>query len=262
MTSNNQEKKSSIDNPIEIVGNGKKIIVFIHHFGGTKDSWKWLTNKIDKDFRCILITLPGFGNTDRLKKICMEEFAIFINDTIRSLNLNKYILCGHSMGAKLALYAASLNKSHKPEKIILIAPSPPTMEYMTKEEKDRMLIHPNITIATETVKKSTIKKLSKRKFNFAISSQLQVEEDTWKWWLETGMNKNIVTSISSLKIPSYVICSSKDPVIDMNVIYNYTIPYVYKPSIFILTSVGHLIPLEIPGKLAKHITRVINMTET
>ncbi len=46
-------------------GNHGPILVFLHYFGGSAQSWRWVVEKLSDDYRCIAITLPGFGGGNR-----------------------------------------------------------------------------------------------------------------------------------------------------------------------------------------------------
>ena len=185
----------------EVMGTGEIAIVFIHYFGGDAGSWRWLAKRLKRKYTCILLNLPGFGDTTPLKEPSIYGFSKYINTCIEYLNLDDYILCGHSMGAKLALYATKLMTGIKPSKLVLIAPSPPTVEDMDEDEKKRMLIHPDRNEAVETVKGATRRKLGEKRFQYAVNSQLRIEDATWDWWLQVGMKNNIASRISDLKIP-------------------------------------------------------------
>ncbi|HEA21836.1 hypothetical protein LCGC14_0665930 [marine sediment metagenome] len=239
----------------EIVGTGNKTMVFIHYFGGDAGSWKWLAKRLQKRYTCVLLNLPGFGGNTPIAQPSIYEFSQFINACIDELNLKEYTLCGHSMGGKLALYAAQMMKGVKPSNIVLIAPSPPTVEDMEEQERDRMLIHPNAEEALKTVRGATIKKLEKKRFAYALESQMRIDENTWDWWLTKGMRNNIADRVESLKIPTYVIFSKDDPVIAPEAIYSEVLPHLKKPSFTALTKVGHLIPMESPRKLARLLKR-------
>ena len=241
-----------------VVGSGKKSIVFAHYFGGDSGSWKWLVKHLKKKFTCILIDLPGFNDTPPLENKSIVAFAHYINGCIKELQLTDYILCGHSMSGKLVLLSAMLLEGHRPEKLILIAPSPPTTEDMSESEKKRMLNHPNIDEAIKTVKNVTVKKLKKKRFTYAVDSQLRIDDKTWDWWIEDGMNEDIANQIQGLDIKSYVISSKKDPAINIDAIYEEVLPNLEKPTMITLTKVGHLIPMEMPKKLAKKIKKIIN----
>ncbi len=240
----------------EIIGNGKKTIVFIHYFGGDAGSWHWLAKRLKKNHTCILLNLPGFGETRPLPRPSIFEFSKFINSCIDELGLKEYILCGHSMGGKLALYAAKIMEGVKPIKIILIAPSPPTVENMAEQERVRMLKHPNAEEAMKTVKGAIQRKLGKKKFTYAIESQIRIDENTWDWWLNEGMQNNIAERIKDLEVSTHIIFSKNDPVIAQDAIYSEVLPYLKKPAVIALGKIGHLIPMEAPRKLAKQIKRI------
>mgnify|MGYP000108629903 CR=1 FL=1 len=240
----------------ERIGNGKKTIVFVHYFGGDAGSWKWLANRLRKKYTCILLNLPGFGGTKPLAEPSIYGMAQYINDCIEELKLKDYILCGHSMGAKLVLYAAQINNGNLPSKLMLIAPSPPTVENMPDEERKRMLNHPDRKEAVNTVQGAAKKKMGKKRMLYAVNSQLRIEETTWKWWLNIGMKNNIAERIIGLEIPTDVIFSNDDPVISTDAIYNEVLPHLSSPSTVALSRVGHLIPMEMPRKLARIIKKL------
>lgn len=243
-------------NAYEIIGTGKKKIVFIHYFGGDAGSWKWLAKRLAKTHTCYLLNLPGFNDTELNIEPSIYNYSIFINKQIRLLKLKNYTLCGHSMGGKLALYAALMNQVQKPEKIILVAPSPATTESMADEEKERMLNHPNKNEAIQTVENAIVRKLKKNKYVYAVDSQLRIHSDAWKWWIETGMNHDISEGVKKIEIPTFVICSKDDPVISMDAIYNDVMPYLAMGTLIALNRIGHLIPLEATRKLARHIKKI------
>lgn len=238
-------------------GTGEKVLVFIHYFGGDAGSWGWLIKRLSKKYTCIALNLPGFGGTDALREPSIYGFATYINDMVTELDLKEYIICGHSMGAKLVLYAMQLMKGVKPKKLVLIAPSPPTVEAMSLSEKKRMLRHPNADEAENTVISATVKPISKKRMQYAIASQLRAETETWKWWLTDGMNNNIADRISGSAVPTYIICSKDDPVIPLESIYAEVMPYVHKAKLVQLSKIGHLIPIEAPRKLARLLRKMV-----
>jgi len=91
-------------------------LVFIHYFGGNENSWKWLAKRLVMKYDCIFLTIPGFGNTQPLSEPSIRNMSEWISGKIDSLNLKRYILVGHSMGGKLALFTAFVNYDALPEK--------------------------------------------------------------------------------------------------------------------------------------------------
>lgn len=243
----------------DIVGSGKKTIVFVHYFGGDSGSWRWMAKRLQKKHTCVLLNLPGFNNTAPLPEPSIYDFAQYINACIEELQLEDYILCGHSMGAKLVLYAAKIKLENSPKSIVLIAPSPPTVEKMDKEERERMLNHPDEGEAKNTVRGASQKSLRKKRFAYAVQSQLNIDEATWDWWLKRGMSHSIADRIEGLEIPSHIIYSNNDPVIEPETIHQEVMPYLLSPSLIAFGNVGHLIPLETPRKLARQIKRIAKL---
>ncbi|ADV50104.1 alpha/beta hydrolase fold protein [Cellulophaga algicola DSM 14237] len=239
------------------VKNSKKAIVFLHYFGGDAGSWQWVSKHLKSDYTCLPLTLPGFGGTSVSETPSISSFSKFINDEIATLELKDYILVGHSMGGKLALHAALQNVDNPPSKIILVAPSPPTTEDMSAQEKKRMLKHTDRAEAIQTVKNGIVKSLKKERFDYAVNSQLKIAEVSWQWWLNTGMNNSIATQVINLETPVSVIFSMDDSVIKDVAIQKEVLPYLKKATPIPLNGIGHLIPLEAPKKLALLLKQII-----
>ena len=235
----------------------KPTLVFIHYFGGDGGSWQWIENRISKNYETVFLTLPGFGKTEVLKELNIRSYAEWISREIDKLKIKNYILIGHSMGGKLALFTTFIRSKALPEKIILVAPSPPTFEKIENNEKQRMLNHPNLDEAKITVNNSANKKLLNTKFKYAVNSQLNVDENAWKWWINEGMNEDISVCVQNLNVPVYLICSTKDPVISIESIHKEVLPYLKNSKLITIGRIGHLIPLEAPRKLARLIHKIL-----
>lgn len=239
-----------------ISGKGNRTIVLLHYFGGNAKSWDWVVKRLKNKFRIVVITLPGFGATHPLPELSIFDFAKYINSCISELQLNNYILCGHSMSAKFVLYATQISKNVPPKGLVLIAPSPPTIEKMSSQEQARMLKHPDRIEAINTVKNATLKKLRKRRFSLSVQSQLEVDKNTWNWWIREGMKQSIASRIKGIDTPTFVICAKEDPVIPMEDIFNEVLPYLHKPKLIQFSGCGHLIPLESPRKLSRRLRKI------
>lgn len=234
------------------------VLVFVHYFGGDSGSWQWLIKRLRKKYTCIPLNLPGFGNSEPLETLSLSTFANWINEQIELLEIENYILIGHSMGGKMSLYASSIAKHNIPKKVILIAPSPPTKEPMSAEEKKRMLKHPDRNESITSVQNAIRRRIRPSKFSYAVESQLKTDHDTWKWWINKGMNDDISLISKGSEIPITVICSKKDPVIPIDIIESEVLTHVKKAELLTLGRSGHLLPLECPRKLSRLITKVVN----
>jgi len=234
---------------------GKKgeILVFLHYFGGAAVSWQWVAERLSDSFRCIAIDLPGFGNTAPLEQPSIEGFAAFVQQKLQKLNVETYTLIGHSMGGKIAMQLAATAPAQSVNALILIAPSPPSVENMSAEEKKRMLNHPNKEEAEKTVKKVTKKPLTDEQYKVAVETQLIIDHNTWRWWLLEGMNHSIADQVKKIETPITIIASEDDPAITYDEIQNEVVAILKAAKLATTKDVGHLIPMESPEWLADQI---------
>jgi pimeloyl-ACP methyl ester carboxylesterase len=130
-------------------------ILFIHGLGCTASIWEELSVKLSKEYRCISIDLPSYGNSSELTgtyslNAITEELYKFI------LNLNidaqKLHICGHSMGGQLAIILA-LRYPNIFNKLILISPA--GFEQFTERELQLIKAGTNM-LPSDLMKKSTL----------------------------------------------------------------------------------------------------------
>lgn len=111
---------------------GQPTCVFLHGFGGDKDSWTSMVKHIG-DFHCILLDLPGHGETtfvDSHDQYSIESFVKNIREFLEVIGLDKekIFLVGFSFGGVLAtLYAHDY--SDNINKLALLAPGFKTPVY-------------------------------------------------------------------------------------------------------------------------------------
>lgn len=105
------------------VGAGNSTIVFIHGLANYAPIWNAQLAHLKDKYRCIAIDLPGNGLSTYIDtQYTMEFYAESVIDCIEQLNLNRVVLCGHSMGGLVAMTIA-LQAPQLVEKLILMAPA-------------------------------------------------------------------------------------------------------------------------------------------
>jgi pimeloyl-ACP methyl ester carboxylesterase len=238
-------------------GKGDQTLVFLHYFGGAAQSWQWVAQQLP-DYRCIALNLPGYGGTPALQQPSLQQYAEAVVQILADLNLQNYTLIGHSMGGKMALKVAAISP-HPPQQIVLIAPSPVTVEPMPDEEKQRMLNnHPSPENAETTLKNATKQPLNDEQQALVIDTHQRVENTAWRWWLLAGMNHSIADQMSQLHIPITVLASKDDPVIPYDVIQSDVVGILPNANLITTEKVGHLIPLEAPDWVATQLQQIVS----
>jgi sigma-B regulation protein RsbQ len=241
-------------------GAGKPALVFLHYFGGAAKSWQWLIDELRQDHDCLALDLPGFGGSKPLVDLSIERMAENVVEQVqRQCSDRTFILVGHSMGGKIAMEVAyRLRENKNLQRLILLAPSPPTVERMPDNEKRRMLIHPDQTQALITVDNGTIQKLSGERLQAAVETQLVADNRTWRWWIEEGMSESIAAHARDIGVSIDLIVSSDDPAITVEMTNEETIPNLpERLKVIWTTGIGHLMQLEDPVWLASAIGQLV-----
>ncbi|MCM1984628.1 alpha/beta fold hydrolase [Lyngbya confervoides] len=226
--------------------------VFLHYFGGSAQSWRWVTDRMPTS-RCIALDLPGFGGRPALETPSLSAYGQSVLRDLERFAVTDYILVGHSMGGKLALQVA-IQSDRPPQQLVLVAPSPPTQEPMPESEKTRLLEnHPSLENAATTVKNATHRPLSPDQQSLALETHQVVEASAWRWWLREGMNHSLAESAAQLSLPITVLASQDDPVIPATRLRQDIEQYLPQAKAYFIAGVGHLIPLEAPDWVAHHL---------
>lgn len=116
---------------MQVVVNGKlvsyddagkgEVIVFVHGWLDSKKTFEPLIKLLSKDYRCVALDLPNFGASEQAEDIIsIDDYAEFIAEFIKKLEIKDYILLGHSMGGQIIIRGTSKGVL-KPKKVVLIA---------------------------------------------------------------------------------------------------------------------------------------------
>ncbi len=102
-------------------GSGTPVLLIHGAFSSlhTYDAW---TQKLQKDYRVIRLTLPGFGLTGPLvdRDYDMPYLIGFIGTFLDQLNIDRCILVGHSLGGWIS-WEFAIKQPDRVEKLVLIA---------------------------------------------------------------------------------------------------------------------------------------------
>lgn len=104
-------------------GSGEKTLLFIHGLATYLPSWDKLIDALKSRYRCVAIDLPGYGRSYKGgHPLTMSYHATVIDRVVKALGLKNVVLCGHSMGAQIAITYA-LQHPEYGNKLILLAPA-------------------------------------------------------------------------------------------------------------------------------------------
>jgi pimeloyl-ACP methyl ester carboxylesterase len=83
-------------------------LVFIHGFGASLDTWRYLEDGLKNDYRILSLDLKGHGYSARPvdDRYSLQDHAAVVLGLIDHLKLDKVVLVGNSLGCAVALMAA------------------------------------------------------------------------------------------------------------------------------------------------------------
>lgn len=90
---------------------GKKQILILHGWGGSKQSWQQALIFFDKEkYQIFVPDLPGFGDSAEPNKAwTVEDYAEHVKKLMADYNLKEPICIAHSFGGRIAIKLAAQN---------------------------------------------------------------------------------------------------------------------------------------------------------
>jgi pimeloyl-ACP methyl ester carboxylesterase len=102
-------------------------IVFIHGFGASLDTWRYLEDGLKNDYRIVSLDLKGHGYSERPldDRYSLQDHAAVVLGLMDHLKLKNTVFVGNSLGCAIALMAAlkAQESSRTVAAIVLIAGS-------------------------------------------------------------------------------------------------------------------------------------------
>jgi pimeloyl-ACP methyl ester carboxylesterase len=97
----------------EIHGNGNSIIVFLHGFGASVETWRDIQSPLSKGNTLFFLDLKGFGLSSKPDdgKYSLEDQSKIVLAFLKAHNLRDITLVGHSYGGAVSLFTYLRDRS-------------------------------------------------------------------------------------------------------------------------------------------------------
>lgn len=117
------------------VGEGKKLLFFIHGFASNQKSWQWIEEDLKKDYQLLFMDLAGAGESDPQyytpeRYDSLNGYVEDVLEVLSAYELQEVILIGHSVGGLIALLAGDKAR-HCVQQVFMIGTSP---RYLNDQE--------------------------------------------------------------------------------------------------------------------------------
>jgi pimeloyl-ACP methyl ester carboxylesterase len=235
-------------------GQGVLALVFLHCWGGSTRTWERVIAALPLGYRTVAIDQRGWGASEHpTHGYGVADLADDTEGAIEALNLERYVLVGHSMGGK----TAQLLASRRPKGLVglaLVAPAPPS-PLKIPEELRVMLEGPNVrefvTMALEQL--LTYKPLSREDAELMISDAMRSSADARAAWGRQTSLQDITDAVGHIDVPTLVISGDHDKIEPIETLRRELLPRISGAVMQVLPNVGHLSPLEAPEQIARHL---------
>jgi 2-succinyl-6-hydroxy-2,4-cyclohexadiene-1-carboxylate synthase len=94
-------------------------VVLLHGFSQTRQSWRRTVAELGGRYRALAPDLPGHGHASERRPVSFAACTAYV----RALAGERFVLCGYSMGGRIALHAA-LALGERVERLVLVGASP------------------------------------------------------------------------------------------------------------------------------------------
>ena len=231
----------------ELIDKEKKSILFIAGAGMDHRLVRSLQLPDSEFNKPLIIDLPGHGDSKGSSMKRIESYSKFLIDCLEGYDLNNLSLCGHSMGGLIALDMV-MQKKFSVQSIILVNSIYPTRVAELLLAKARVS---NGDAADFIIKYGLYKRLLGIKNAFSEGQDLVMLDD-----LEACNNYELdLNELNKLGIPISIILGSKDRLVDMKAVENFTA--LVSSNIHTMNEVGHFTFFEDPVELSDLISKII-----
>ncbi len=229
-------------------------VLMVHGFGGNKDNWVLLSDKMTDDFRIIIVDLPGHGESvsDPALSYTIENQARWLNEFMDSLSIKKAHIMGNSMGGAIGLVFSS----HHSEKVTSLALLDSAGLYVAKSELILQLekgVNPLVAGNADEFKQLLGFVMEKKPYIPGFALSVMAEQKIARKTLDEKIFNDIRTDIvlpesliAGIGTPTLIVWGDKDRAIHIDNAREFN-RLIKGSRLQIMNGIGHMPMLEDPG---------------
>lgn len=234
-------------------------LVFLHFWGGSTRTWSRLIPLLSPNYTTVALDFRGWGKSQGPSDpnaYSMSRLAEDVEAVVAHLRLEKIVLVGLSMGAKVAQVIAGLGTLKAVKGLVLISPAPATPLTMPSAASEQQ-VHAyetwqNAEFVARNVLVSSPKSLEDSIFKQVIQDMLMGNEYARVAWPAYAMGEDFGHLARQIRVPVYVIAAAADVVEPLDRVEKEVHAIIPGSKLGIIPDCGHLSPLEAPDAVSKY----------
>ncbi len=239
---------------VERSGSGEPALVFLPYWGGTSRTWSKVIAELKDRFTTVAYDPRGWGQSDKSPAgYTLNDLADEALSLVETLDIENYVLVGHSVGGKISQLIASRNPGGL-RGLVLVAPAPPTPLRFPDEMREAQI---HAYDSRENVLQ-TIELLSARMPAPEIVEQI-VEDSrsgsraaTLAYPLASIL-EDISSEVGKIDVPTLVLAGELDRLDSVEQHRREVVARIPGAHFAIVKGSGHLVPIDEPAQLAHEI---------
>ncbi len=249
----------------------RPLVVCLHFLGGSARTWDAVAQHLDGVARCMLLDLAGFGDAGDVAGYRVADMVEAVAASVRAAAPRRWLLVGHSMGAKLAAVLARRAEDGESglaglAGLVLVAGSPPGPEPMADARRAAMLgwfmghHDESRSQADGFIRASVVQALDGTAHERAVQDVLRENPAAWRAWLESGSREDWSSQVGRLAVPTLIIAGDDDADLGPDAQRLVMEQHFTHARLVSLADAGHLLPLERPDDVARLIASHVEAT--
>jgi pimeloyl-ACP methyl ester carboxylesterase len=246
----------------EIIGKAGLPLVLIHGFGLNRDIWRKMAEKYLQGHYVILPDVRGHGESQAPERpYSMTSLADDIAALLDTLEIEKAVLCGHSMGGYITLAFAEKYPGRLAGLGLITthAGADSSSKRAGRYETIEALKERGAVVVAENLAKKLTKHEDILRLTFDILSKTAPEgmigvlqgmaERPDRWHV-----------LSEIKVPALVVAGKEDQIVDVDVARQMA-DSLTNSEFLLIDGAGHMPMLEDPGTLGLGLKRLLSKVE-
>lgn len=239
---------NGVDINVHDAGQGEPAIVFLHYWGGSSRTWRHVTGLLAPSFRTIAMDQRGWGESGAgTGDYGIATLAADAMGVVEALDLERYVVVGHSMGGKVAQWIAA----SQPKGLagaVLVAPASPSPSILPEEQRAMLSraydSRDSVLWSLENV--LTAHALAATDAEQVVADSLRGTPGAKLAWPMQSMCEDISAMVPRIQVPVLIVAGELDRVDPPAQVKAEVLARIPTASLHELPGTGHLSPLESP----------------